>query len=221
MREVTFAELAQRFPFLKQATATVQQQLRPYTQLVQVPANTYVCWEGEACTSLTLLLAGTVRVYKVGENGREITLYRVEENQSCILTASCILSHLPFPALAVVETEAQAMMIPAPVVRGWVAEHEIWRTYLFGLLSERLSDVITTVEEVAFRRVDERIAELLIGRASTNAPLAITHQQIAFEIGTAREVVSRILKDFERQGLIAQGRGSITISNRAGLAQKF
>jgi CRP/FNR family transcriptional regulator len=159
-------------------------------------------------------LSGTVRVYKIGESGREITLYRIEENDSCILTASCILSQIRFPALAVVEREVRAALIPAPVLREWIKKYDGWQRYVFGLMSKRLADVIATVEEIAFRRVDVRIAEFLAGLTKEQENITITHQEIAYELGTAREVVSRILKDFERMNVISLSRGSIKVLNR-------
>lgn len=159
-----------------------------------------------------------MRVYKVGENGRELTLYRLEASESCVLTASCILSNSHFPALAVTETAVRAALIPAPILRRWTEQYGIWREYVFGLMAQRLATVITTVEEIAFRRVDVRIANFLVQHSSNT--LAITHQEIAAELGTAREVVSRILKDYEREQLVALSRGTITILNRPALHAK-
>lgn len=213
-------DLENRFPFLKNAPGEVKQQLLQHAVVKQVPAGEIICWEGDRCSQLALILSGSVRVYKVGENGREITLYRIEENESCILTASCILSQTRFPAIAVVESPVQAVLIPAPILRDWVERYEVWRDYVFGLLSRRLSTVIATVEEVAFRRVDARIAEFLASLTEKQVELRITHQEIAFELGTAREVVSRILKDFEQEKIIALSRGAITILNRPALLDK-
>lgn len=188
--------------------------------VTQLPVGAFVCWEGDTCAQLAIVLSGTVRVYKVGENGREITLYRIEENESCILTASCILSHVEFPAFAVVEKEVRAALIPASNLRDWMDRYDVWRAYVFELMSKRLSHVITTIEEVAFRRVDTRIAELLAHLAEKQAPITITHQEIAYELGSAREVVSRILKDFEREGIISLSRGLVMVQNRQALLEK-
>jgi len=213
--------IERHFPFLLAAGPEVKQEFAAHTLVKQVPAGEYICWEGDACSHLALVLSGTVRVYKVGESGREITLYRIEPGESCILTASCILSQDHFPALALVEQPVEAVLIPALMLRRWVQRYDVWRDYIFGLLSARLAAVIATVEEVAFRRVDARLAELILTLAEAQPTLTRTHQELASELGTAREVVSRILKDFEREQLITLGRGSLTIRDRPALLARL
>ncbi len=220
MADLTPLDLEKYLPFLAGAPETIRQEAQQHARLQDIPAGEIICWEGDRCSHLAVILSGAVRVYKVGENGREITLYRIEANESCILTASCILSQTRFPAIAVVETDARAILFPAPILRGWVERSEVWRDYVFSLMSQRLAAVIETVEEVAFRRVDARIAELLARLAGTGPEIRTTHQDIAFELGTAREVVSRILKDFEREGILSLSRGAITIHNRPALLTK-
>ena len=220
MSDITSAKLEKHFPFLKDADDEIKRLLIDQAVIKQIPAGASICWEGDTCTHLAVVLSGTVRVYKVGENGREITLYRIEENESCILTASCILSQAQFPAIAVVEQSVEAVLIPAFILRSWVERYIEWRDYVFGLMSKRLSTVIATVEEVAFRRVDVRLAQFLVRLAESRQSVQITHQEIAYELGTAREVVSRILKDFERENIIALSRGLITVQNREALLNK-
>ena len=218
MAELTAIDIERSFPFLLEpAMQEIKEQFLNYVTVKQFPAGQFICWEGDVCAQLAVVLSGNVRVYKVGESGREITLYRIEESDSCILTASCILSQIRFPALAVVEKEVRAALIPASILREWVNRYDVWRVYVFELMSNRLADVIATVEEIAFRRVDVRIAELLAGLAEEQASIAMTHQEIAYELGTAREVVSRILKDFERANIISLSRGSIAVQNKQAL----
>lgn len=171
------------------------------------------------CSHLALVVEGYARVYKLSENGREITLYRVGPGESCILTASCIISGKPFPAFAVCETPIEALVIHTAEVMRWTSEFSVWRDFLFGLISERLGNVISVVEEIAFRRVDRRLASYLLQRGSSDG-IAITHQAIASDLGTSREVVSRILKDFEHQGLISVSRGHVRLSDLPGLGEK-
>ena len=191
----------------------IKELLLRHVSVKQIPAGQHICWEGDVCAQLAIVLSGTVRVYKISESGREITLYRIEENDSCILTASSILSEKRFPALAIVEKDIRAALIPAPIVREWIKKYDAWQMYVFGLMSIRLGDVIATVEEIAFRRVDARIAEYIYRLAEKQESIVITHQEIAYELGTAREVVSRILKDFERENIISLSRGSISVKN--------
>ncbi|MEZ4716715.1 MAG: Crp/Fnr family transcriptional regulator [Caldilineaceae bacterium] len=170
-------------PVLANASPALRADFDRYAQVHHIPAGAPIAWEGDACDQLAIVLAGTVRVYKVGESGREITLYRIEETESCVLTASCILSRTQFPALAVAETDVEAVLIPAYVLRDWVARYEPWRDYVFDMMSQRLADVIATVEEVAFRRMERASPSSWPGWAKT-APPSITHQEIASELGT-------------------------------------
>ncbi len=222
MSELLAIDIKRSFSFLLEpAHQEIKDQLLKHVAVKQFPAGQFVSWEGDVCNQLAVVLSGVVRVYKIGESGREITLYRIEDSDSCILTASCILSQTRFPALAVVEREVRAALIPAPILREWIKKYDVWQGYVFELMSKRLSDVIAIVEEIAFRRVDVRIAKFLDQLAVKHAYIAITHQEIAYELGTAREVVSRILKDFERANIISLSRGSITVQNKQALQAKI
>jgi CRP/FNR family transcriptional regulator len=206
-------------PFMRSASADMRTQFERSAIMHRIPAGSIIGWEGDSCTQLAIVASGVVRVYKVGENGREITLYRIEPSESCVLTASCILSDSGFPAIAVAETDVEALLIPASTLRLWVERYEPWRSYVFSLLSQRLSNVIATVEEVTFRRMDVRIAGYLTSLGEDGDTVEITHQDIAFELGTAREVVSRILKDLERNRLIKLSRGAVMLQDVAGLSR--
>ncbi len=173
--------------------------------------------EGDRVDAIALLISGVVRVYKIGEMGREITLYRFGNGESCILTANAILNQRTFPAVAVVESEAEAVMIPADTFRDWVRRYDFWREFVFDLLSQRLSSVMSIVDEVVFRRMDARIAGLLLARTRQGGRIQITHQEIAAELGTSREVVSRILEGFASAGLISASRGQVEILDKDGL----
>jgi CRP/FNR family transcriptional regulator len=173
--------------------------------------------EGDRADAIALLISGVVRVYKIGETGREITLYRFGNGESCILTANAILSQKNFPAIATVEKEAEAVMIPAETFRDWVRRYDLWREFVFDLLSERLSSVMATVEEVAFRRMDERLITFLLQRLGQSDSIQITHQEIAAELGSSREVISRILEDFSALGMISVSRGTIKLLDREAL----
>ncbi len=208
-------------PFLARAPTDLVRDFLREASIRAIPAGVQIFAEGDECNAIAVLLSGTVRVFKIGETGREITLYRFDQGESCILTANCILGSHQFPAIAVVERDAEAIVIPASAFREWVNRYELWRDYVFDLLSRRLASVMAIVDDVAFRRMDARIADFLARRLSASAPhMRMTHQQIAAELGTSREVVSRILEDFSAAGLIATGRGTITLLDHAGLVQR-
>lgn len=210
-------EIHRLLPFLQQADESLRQQFSEQAMIAHLPQGQQVCQQGSNCGQLALLLSGSVRVFKLGENGKEITLYRISAGESCILTASCILSNIPFPAFATCESEVRAVTIPAARVPHWLSTSPAWRDYIFGLVASRLSSIISVVEDVAFRRMDRRIAGYLCERFTSHGSLRVTHQEIASELGTSREVVSRILKEFEHEGLITVGRGTIELNHPAGL----
>ncbi len=209
--EEHFNRISDALPVLQQADPQLALEFMRTTSLARIPAGKDVFVEGDCVDSIALLLSGVVRVYKVGVTGREITLYRFGLGESCILTANAILSQQSFPAIATVEKDAEAAMIPAYNFREWVRRYDLWREFVFDLLSQRLASVMAIVDEVAFGRMDVRVANLLLHRLQPNGQIRITHQEIAAELGSSREVISRILEDFASQGSISLSRGMIEI----------
>lgn len=184
----------------------------------KIPKNKIISVEGDVCNYFSFLLKGIIKVFKVSTSGREITLYRIDEGGSCILTASCILSDTSFPALAIAEEDVEVLSIPANIFKGYISKYPVWQEYVFNLISGRLAEVIAIVEEIAFKQVDIRLAEKLNEYITTEKnSIDITHQELASEIGTSREVVSRILKDFESRGVIQISRGSLNVIDIAKL----
>jgi CRP/FNR family transcriptional regulator len=217
----TVEDILSAFNFLSQADTAVRDGFLQTASLAHLETGQNICNQGDECAHLALVTSGTARIYKLGENGREITLYRIGRGESCILTASCILSQLPFPAFAVCEEPVQAAVIPASQIRQWLAESALWRDYVFGLVAHRMADIISLVEEVVFHRMDQRIADYLVQNCPQDSQrIEITHQLMASDLGTSREVVSRILKEFESQGLIRGARGSVEILNPGQLQSR-
>lgn len=198
-------------PLLQQADPLFIREFQQTAFLAHIPAGHDVFLEGDRVEAIALLISGEVRVYKIGETGREITLYRFGNGSSCILTANAILNQKTFPAVATVEQDAEAVMIPANSFRDWVQRYDMWREFIFDLLSQRLSTMMAIVDEVAFQRMDRRVASLLVKQAQTKNPLHITHQEIAAELGSSREVISRLMEDFVSEGSIRSGRGTVEI----------
>ncbi|RJQ44741.1 MAG: Crp/Fnr family transcriptional regulator [Nitrospiraceae bacterium] len=213
-------KVSQAFPFLKDADAEIRSQVMTHAFIARIPKGKVIFLEGDDCRHLALILSGTIRVYKPAESGREITLYRLGKGESCILTASCIFSSGKFSAIAITEEDAEAVMVPAQIFRDWMNRYSLWRDFIFNLLSKRLSEIIATIEEVTFRRMDVRIAEYLLKFSQSHqGDIRTTHQDIAMELGTSREVVSRILKHFEYEHVITLGRGIITIQDIKSLSR--
>jgi len=198
------------FPVFRKAPREVVQGMLSAGRQQAIPANTRIYSEGDTCQGIAFVLSGEIRVYKIGETGREITLYEIGPGETCILNASCILSGSKYPAHAVAASEVSVVLVPAADFRRLVTVHDEMRVFVFTLLSQRLATVMELVEEVAFGRMDQRIMAYLVERSGNNV-LQTTHQKIASDLGTSREVVSRLLKDFERKQQVLLSRNSITL----------
>jgi CRP/FNR family transcriptional regulator len=166
--------------------------------------------EGDACEGIGFFLEGEVRVYKLSEGGREITLYEIYPGETCILNASCILSDSAYPAVAQALSDGKVLLTPASAFKRMIEKYPEMREFVFGLFSDRLSVIMELIEEVAFGRMDERLIDYLIGKSSDGV-LTTTHQIIANDLGTSREVVSRLLKDLEGKGKVSLSRNRIDL----------
>ena len=198
------------FPAFRSSSDSLVREILSSGQVKPFPAGKNIYSEGDACSAIAFVLSGDVRVYKTGETGREITLYEIGPGETCILNASCLLPETSYPAYAVTTAEGSMLLVPAPDFRRMVAEHEALRDFVFGLLSRRLAGVMELVEEVAFGRMDQRLMDYLVEKSENNN-LETTHQKIASNLGTSREVVSRLLKDFERKQEVKLSRNSIRL----------
>jgi CRP/FNR family transcriptional regulator, anaerobic regulatory protein len=169
--------------------------------------------EGDTCKAVPFVMRGCIRVFKTADTGREITLYRIQKKQSCVLSSGCISGAAPFPATAMVEMPTAAAFLPALAVRRLFEINPAFRDFVFVQYSQRLSDIIELVEEVAFRHVDQRLKEWISARRASAGlnRIKTTHQEIADHIGTSREVISRILKDWEQRGAVELSRGEILL----------
>lgn len=212
-----YNRIAHVLPILQRGDAQLVRDFQQEAFFARIQSGKDVFVEGDQTEAIALLISGVVRVYKIGETGREITLYRFGLGESCILTANAILSHQSFPAIATVEQDAEAVMIPAASFRDWVRRHDLWRDFVFDLFAQRLSSLMAIVDEVVFRQMDRRVASLLLLQARRANPLRITHQEIAAELGSSREVISRLLEHFSKEGVVRVGRGTVEILNFAAL----
>jgi CRP/FNR family transcriptional regulator len=199
------------FPALQRLEPQALQDLQQAASFVRLPASKVIFLEGDCATSLALVLSGTVRVFKTGKTGREITLYRIGAGESCILTVNAILNDQPYPANAVAEQVVEAVMVPQAIFRDWVRRYPWWREFAFSLLSLHLTTVLQLVDELVFRRMDSRVAAYLQQRSRQHNPVWVTHHEIAAELGSSREVISRILESFAAAGLIRATRGAVEV----------
>ncbi len=201
----------QLFPLLTEQPAAITRHFKTLT----LPANSIAFHQGDQCDNYLLVLDGVVKVIARSENGREIVLYRVRKGGSCILTTTCLLSKTRYPAEGITETEVTALLIPAKVFHQALRESDSFRDLIFDSYGQRLTEVIALVESISFEHIAARLARFLVQQDSN--PVHTTHQNLATELGSAREVISRQLKQFEKQGLIQQHRGEIRILQKQAL----
>jgi CRP/FNR family transcriptional regulator len=187
--------------------------------LVEIPAGEQVFYPGKQCENYVLLLEGRIKIQLMSESGREILLYCVNPGDSCVLTTSCLLGSNQYPAEAFTEADSKAFVIPSTAFHRCLESSAFFREFVFQNMSSRLSNVIGRMEHVLFASVENRLAELLLALSSDQNQIAKTHQDLAAELGTAREVVSRHLKRFEKFGWIHLSRGSIQVKNPHALAE--
>ncbi|MBK6910338.1 MAG: Crp/Fnr family transcriptional regulator [bacterium] len=212
-------EILSQFEFYQNAHDTLQAEILSHARVVTLDGGTEVYREGEVCERVAFVGDGSIRVFKRHDTGREITLYHVRQSESCILTASCVLTGKRYPATAIVESEhaVEAALLPPQHFHRWVHGEPVVRDYVFGLMSQRIADMMALIEEITFGKMDERIAHFLLdkftGEGTYLRSIHVTHEQIADELGTAREVVSRLLKEFERAGALELGRGRVRMVN--------
>lgn len=194
-------------------TDEIGKNILQHASRITLPANTTVFHQGDVCQNYILVQKGSVKVFTRAENGREVVLYRVGDGESCTLTTTCLFTNNKYPAEGVTETEVQALVINRNNFNKGLEQSADFRRMVFDGYSQRLTDIITLVEEISFGRIDARLAKALLQHAVGEMTLHITHQDLAAELGSAREVISRQLKEFERRGWLILQRGSIELTN--------
>lgn len=195
----------------------VRDRLTDVARIIHMEEGAQVFGPANVPDSLFFLYDGRIRVSQSSDTGREITLYRVDAGESCVLTTACMLAEEAYNAEGVAETEITAVVLPKPAFDRLVAEEEAFRKFVFNAYSKRLIDLLRVVDDVAFGHMDVRLAERLLALAGDLKEIPATHQQLASELGTAREVVSRVLSDFQKRGMIAQSRGRIALIDKNAL----
>lgn len=206
--------LLAQYPALRDLPAEEFERVLAEGTLREVPAGTVMFDEAQPCVGFPFVLRGAIGVSKLSENGREIQLYSVDAGESCILTSSCLLGSVDYAAHGVALADTSVFILPRPTFERLLRTSDAFRHYVFGLFADRIGDLMQTVEEVAFKRLDQRLASLLLKRGPR---IRATHQQLADELGSVREIVSRIVRNFAGQGFVQTGREQITILDPDGL----
>jgi len=210
---LSLPQLEAQYPVLTELPPKLREDIAGAGRAVTVPAGAMLFDERQPCQGFPFILAGAIRVAKVAANGRELPLYRVTPGETCIITSSCLLGNVPYNARGTTESETVLVLLPQALFNDLLAQAP-FRNFIFNLFAERMADLMRLVEEVAFRKLDQRLAALLLGKGRV---VHATHQQLADELGSVREMVSRLLKGFAEQGLVSLGREQIEIRDAAAL----
>ncbi|WP_394778053.1 Crp/Fnr family transcriptional regulator [Undibacterium sp.] len=211
------ARILELYPLLKELDEPELDKLFANATYMKVPEGALMFDENQPCMGFPLLISGSARVIKSSASGRDLHLYQVLPGETCILTSSCLLANEPYRARGVVQDELELVVLPPGSFKQLFSQLEQFRNQVFNRFSERLTELMNLVTAVAFQKLDQRLAAFLLSKSN---PVSMTHQSIADELGSFRELVSRLLKDFEHKGWVRLERGLIHVLD-AGAVKKF
>ncbi|MDL2313777.1 Crp/Fnr family transcriptional regulator [Desulfovibrio sp. OttesenSCG-928-C14] len=215
---VNTMDFERALPFIAELDAGLRQEFKNACSLKSIRQGSQLTDSGASCQFMTFVLAGCIKIFKLSPEGREITLFRVRPGECCIMSAACILSGRPFPAMAVAEEDLSAVALSGMVFADFFSRSAALRQYIMGMFADRFEAMAMLLEEVTFNRMDKRLAKFLMQKGRRGR-LQTTHEAIAFELGTAREVVSRLLNDFQKKGYVRLARGELFIESPEALAR--
>lgn len=207
------------FPFWNKLTPQQQQQLQDVTHPLTAEAGTVLHNGNSDCLGLLLIESGQLRVYALSAEGREITLYRLFEQDICLFSASCVMPDVQFEVVVEAEKACKLWVVPSCLFKNLMNDDLAVANYTNRLLSSRFSDVMWLMEQVMWKSFDKRLAAFLLEERDLEDSLSlkITHEKIANHMGTAREVVTRMLRYFQGEGLVKLTRGAVEITDLPGL----
>ena len=212
-------DILEQVDFYREAPAELQATIMAAARYVTLAPGDRLFTEGDLSSEFAAVGTGSIRVFRIGSTGREITLYHVRDHQASLVAMLSVLLGRPAIATAQAEVATEAILIPAAALRAWVSTSDPMRRFIFETMSRALVDVTTLLEDVAFRTMESRLAALLLQHFAAARAISMRHEDIAAELGTAREVVSRLLENYERIGAIHLSRGRIEMRDEAVLRQ--
>lgn len=216
LKDTHWQALEGPYPILKNLPDALKSQVRTQAHWQQIPAGTTLFEPGAPCPGLALVASGCIRVSKLSESGRKLVLYRVNPGDTCVVTTGCLLQNQTYDAFGETESDVEAVALPTPLFNQLLDQDRSFRTLIFSQFARRLESLMLLVDEIAFHKLDIRLARWLAARPGT---LTITHQQVADELGSVRELVTRVLNQFAEEGWIQLGRGRIDVLDREALAR--
>lgn len=214
IKELFNKSIISAFPFMQELSNDQRVHLLDNCRLNEISADSYLMNESIECSDFTLIISGVVRIFKLSPEGKEVTLYRIGRGEICVLTIACILGAgvIPYPVSAIAEKDTIMAVLPVGLFRKAFNEYEAVRMFIFSAMAAKFYAVLGLVEQLTFKRTSERLLELLITKTGGGAyPLYATHGFIASELGTAREVISRLLKEYEQKGMVKLQRGKVSL----------
>jgi CRP/FNR family transcriptional regulator, anaerobic regulatory protein len=213
--EKQIKELFNLYPVLSEVDQELLMHVLSNAKLVTLKAGTVIFEEFQPCNAFPFILSGNIRVYKQSVNGRELSLYNVTSGDACVVTAGCLLGDDPYNASGSVKMDSTLVMMTANDFENLLSS-KVFRAFIFSLFSKRISELMQLVEEVAFQKLDRRLASLLLRR---DRHIKVSHQELADELGTVREMITRVLRSFSDTGLIKSGRERIEILDESALKE--
>ena len=214
-------DLANYFPIWNKLTTEQQQRLESVTHPMKAAAGTVIHNGQTDCLGLLLIRSGQLRVYTLSDEGREITLYRLFEMDICLFSASCVMPSVQFEVIVEAEKDAELWVIPSCLFKNLMEESAPVANYANQLISSRFSEVMWLMEQIMWKSFDKRLAAFLLeeSRLDGTPILKITHEKIANHMGTAREVVTRMLRYFQNEGMVRLTRGTVELADTKKLEQ--
>jgi len=196
------------------------QELKSKTSIYHFKNKSDLIFKGDVVNGAYLVIRGRLRIYNINPEGNQKSIYYVQEGEACLLAMNCVFSDLLYPAWVSTDSkECTVLMIPGKLYKKLNESEKIIREFTFDTLSKRIFDLMSRLEEVSTLSLEQRLASFLVTRSNSEHTLEITHQEIAHHLGTAREVISRMLKSFEKQGSLELTRGKIILNSPQKLAK--
>lgn len=216
-------DFAEFFPFWDKLTAAQQEKLAEVTRPMAAKAGTVIHNGQMDCLGLLLIQSGQLRVYTLSEEGREVTLYRLFERDICLFSASCVMPDIQFEVVVEAEKDTQLLVVPSCLFKNFMEDSAPVANYTYQLISSRFSEVMWLMEQIMWKSFDKRLAGFLLEESSLEASseLKITHEKIANHMGTAREVVTRMLRYFQNEGLVKLTRGTVELTDPKALEELY
>ena len=201
-----------KFEFAKKMTEPHLNNMNAGTIYKKIDRGTLISGDGRRCNGIPFVLKGSLRLFRISETGREMTLYNVKPGQVCIMAAICVMGHLDYDFTVEAQSECYVAVVAPDIFRRLMSDSEPFKAYMFQMMAERLLDSINKIEAVNFVSIEQRLKSYLQQHAGEDGVLHVTHEQIAVDLGSSREVISRNLKKLASDGEIRQKRGSIKIT---------